>query len=183
MWQDYELPTYAEIDGVRLDFRSDFRVIIDIFAAFNDPDLTEQERIICGLQIFFVDFDLITDFKTASDIMMLFINGNNAESGNKSPELIDWEKDVSIIIPPVNRILGQEIRQLPYLHWWTFLSAFMEIGECVFNTFVGIRNKKIKGKKLEKFEQDIYRENKDKIDLKRRICSDEQALIDEILGR
>jgi hypothetical protein len=35
----------------------------------------------------------------------------------------------------------------------------MSIGESVLSTVVGIRNKLIKGKKLEKFEQDYRRDN------------------------
>lgn len=69
-----------------------------------------------------------------------------------------------------------------YLHWWTFLSAFMEIGECTFNTYVGIRDKLRRGKKLDKFEQKLYNENRDKIILKKKMDSTTQALLDEILG-
>ena len=54
---------------------------------------------------------------------------------------MDWEKDLSLIISPINKIVGHDIR-LDSFHWWTFLSYFMEIGECTFNTYVGIRNKK-----------------------------------------
>ena len=96
---------------------------------------------------------------------------------------MDWEQDISLIIPPVNKVLGQEIRAMEYLHWWTFLGAYMEIGECTFNTFVGIRDKKIKGKKLDKWEEEIYRNNYKKIDLKKRYDDNLQAEIDEILGR
>ena len=52
------------------------------------------------------------------------------------------------------------------MHWWTFLGYYMEIGECTLATIVSIRDKKRRGKKLEKWEQEYYRNNKKLIDLK-----------------
>ena len=56
--------------------------------------------------------------------------------------LMDWEQDAPIIIPSVNRVLGKEIRALPYLHWWTFMGAYMEIGESLFSQVVSLRKKR-----------------------------------------
>ncbi len=53
-----------------------------------------------------------------------------------------------MIVPAVNKVAGKEIRTVPYMHWWTFFGYFMESGECLFNTVVGIRSKKAKGEKL-----------------------------------
>ena len=153
MWKDYELPKSANIEGKEFKIRSDYRAILDIISAFNDPNLSDKEKIMAGLEIFYIDYEKLENLEEAVNLMMLFISGNQSEepSGNK-PKLMDWEQDISLIIPPVNKVLGQEIRELEYLHWWTFLGAYMEIGECTFNTFVGIRDKKIRGKKLGKFD-------------------------------
>lgn len=184
MWKDYELPTSANIDGKEFKIRSDYRVILDIMSAFNDPNLSDREKVLAGLEIFYVDYEKIENVEEAVNLMMLFISGNQTEeASNNKPKLMDWEQDISLIIPPVNKVLGQEIRAMEYLHWWTFLGAYMEIGECTFNTFVGIRDKKIKGKKLDKWEEEIYRNNYKKIDLKKRYDDNLQAEIDEILGR
>jgi len=184
MWQDYELPKTAKINNEIFAIRSDYRCILDIFYVLNEQELTELEKIICALKIFYVDFKKITDIKKAVEIMFLFINGNRKEkSKTNSPVLMDWQQDLPLIIPPINRILGYEIRNVEYLHWWTFLGAFMEIGECTFNTFVGIRSKRLKGKKLEKYESEIYRENKDKIDIQKRYDKQTQELLDEIMNK
>jgi hypothetical protein len=42
----------------------------------------------------------------------------------------------------------------------------MEIGEGLYSQVINIRNKKSKGKKLEKWEQEFYRDNKVLVDLK-----------------
>jgi hypothetical protein len=39
------------------------------------------------------------------------------------------------------------------------MGYYLAIGECTFATVVGIRDKLIQGKKLEKFEQDFRRDN------------------------
>ena len=40
----YGLPTSVEINGMEFPIRYDFRVILDIFEALNDPELDDQER-------------------------------------------------------------------------------------------------------------------------------------------
>ena len=72
------------------------------------------------------------------------------------------------------------MRGVEYLHWWTFLSAFMEIGECTFSTYVGIRDKLNHGKKLEKYAEKILRENKSAVILKKRVDKSTQELLDSI---
>ena len=69
---------------------------------------------------------------------------------------------------------------MEYLHWWTFVGAYYEIGESLFSSVINIRSKKQKGKKLESHEQDFYREHKDMIDLKTQYSKEEQAEIDRL---
>ena len=87
------------------------------------------------------------------------------DDGKKQPHVMDWEHDAPVIIPSVNRVLGKEIRAMQYLHWWTFLGAYMEIGESLFSQILSVRMKKAKRKKLEDWEREFYKENKTLIDL------------------
>ena len=50
-------------------------------------------------------------------------------------------------------------RALTYLHWWTFMGYFCSIGESTLSTVVSIRDKILKGKKLEKYETEFRRDN------------------------
>lgn len=186
MWNNYELPHTAIIGGVEYEIRSDYREILDIFSVFNDSELPETYKITCAMQIFYPKFDEIEDIETAANTMLLFINANEEELSNgkrNEKPLMDWEKDIGLVIPPINRILQCEVREIKYMHWWTFLGAFMEIGECTFNTYVSIRDKNNRGEKLDKAEQRIYKENRDKIDIKKKIDAETQALLDEVMGR
>ena len=96
----------------------------------------------------------------------VFIDCGMKDDGKPRPRTIDWEQDAVIIIPAVNNVAHTEIRALSYLHWWTFFGYFMEIGESQLSSVVNIRQKKARGKKLEKWERDFYRENKELVDLK-----------------
>jgi hypothetical protein len=88
--------------------------------------------------------------------------------GQKGPKTMDWDQDAPILIPAINKVLNCEIRAQEYIHWWTFLGAYMEIGESLFSNIVHIRQKKAKGKKMEKWELDFYKENKSLIDFKQK---------------
>lgn len=182
----YILPTSIEIDGITCEFRSDFRDILRIFTALNDPDLLEQERIQVSLYLFYKDDKYTINKAKAIKEMFEFISVNTDENESQhadSKPLYDWEQDFNIIVAPVNRILGKDVRGLDYLHWWTFIGAFMEIGECTFNTYVGIRDKLNHHKKLEKYERKIYNEHKDAIVLKKKYDSTTQSIMNEIMGK
>ena len=145
----------------------DYEIILDIFEVMKDKELTEQEKTFVCLNIFY-DFNLpqtMDELNIAVSEMLKFINCGEVETKkeNNKPRLMDWNIDFPWLAAPINRVLGYDIRSKKYVHWWTFVSAYMEIGECTFQTIVGIRNKKLKGQKLEKGEQEFYRENKDKI--------------------
>lgn len=161
-----QLPTTLEVDGVEHPIRSDFRDALECISAINDEDLTESERSFCVLYILFKDLSKIQNYAEAVEKACWFLSAG--KSHNKElPKRMDWEQDFDLIAPPVNRVLGYECRSVEYLHWWTFIGAYMEIGECMFHSVVSIRIKMQKGKKLEEYEREYYREFRDDIDLKR----------------
>ena len=53
---------------------------------------------------------------------------------------MDWDQDAPLIVPAINKVLGGEVRAMPYLHWWTFVGAYMEIGEGVFSSVLAKGN-------------------------------------------
>lgn len=179
------LITSVTIDGVECEFNSDYRDILNIFKAFNDPDLLDSEKVIVGLQLFYKTADYKINVNKAVTEMLEFMSYETEDEltpQTKRKPLYDWEQDYAIIIAPINKILNTDIRGLDYLHWWTFLSAFMEIGESTFNTYVGIRDKLNHGKKLEKYEEKILRDNRNKVILKPKVDTTTQSILDDIMG-
>lgn len=178
------LPTSVEIDGVVCEFDADYRNIIYIFEALNDPDLLLSEKVEVALDLFYNNSEYEVNIEEAIKQMFWFIRAGEDEPKNANEEkpVYDWEQDFNLIIAPVNKNLGYDCRGVEFLHWWTFLSAFMEMGECTLNTFMSIRDKLNKGKKLEKYEERIYRDNKDRIIIKKKYDKTTQSIIDEIMG-
>ena len=187
----YGLPKSVEINGEEFPIRYDFRVILDIFEALNDPELDDQERAFAVLHMFYPDFELLSDYNAAIHEMFRFINMDQEEEQKKQPKLVDWEQDFPYIIAPINRVLGYETRSVNYdpdtntggVHWWTFLSAYTEIGDCLFAQIVGIRSKKARGKRLDKSEQEFYRKNKSIVDIKVRYTDAEDDLVNMWTGQ
>lgn len=188
---DYGLPTSVEINGKQFAIRYDFRAILDIFEVMNAPELTGEDRCEAALQIFYPDYDDLTDYDTAIRECLKFINGGQEdEEKGKQRQLISWEQDFSYIISPINRIIGRDVRGIPYdtetntggLHWYTFLSAFYEIGDCLFAQIVSIRNKLASGKKLDKQEMKFYRQNQKIIDVRTQYTTAEDDLLSVWLG-
>lgn len=179
MWS---LPTSIEIDGEKyvITNKCDYRMVLDTICALNDNDYDENGKIWNALWVFYEKEIPNCHIKQAIKEMFKIISYGEEENKNEKPKLrlMDWEHDFNMLVAPINRILGYEIRSVDYLHWYTFLSGYMEIGECQFNTVVSIRNKRAKGKKLEKWEQEFYQENKKMVDLPQNLTEEEQEWLD-----
>ncbi len=166
----YDLPTSLVVNGVDYAIRSDYRAILDIMGVMADYAQSNEDRALVSLNIFYKDYESLPphDYDEAIERMIWFINGGMEQKSNeKKPKLMDWQQDFPVIVPSINRVCGSDVRAVEYMHWWTFLGYYQEIGDCMFAQIVSIRKKKLQGKKLDKADQKFYRENHDLIDLKR----------------
>lgn len=173
------LPTTVMIDGRDYKIRTDYRDILTIFEAFGDEELTDQEKWIVAMTIFYEEIP--KNMNEAAKQLVLFLNRGEEEKESKdSKKLYDWEQDEQLIFQAVNKVAQKEVRAVEYMHWWTFLGYFSEIGESMFASVINIRDKKNKHKHLEKYEREFYRNNKQVIDLKKKYSSEQQAQIDKL---
>lgn len=163
----YELPTSVSVCGVEYAMRTDFRVILDVLDVMDDADLPHYAKmLIMGIIMFPGWKDMPNDHRNiALKKAVEFIDCGNRDDGKPHPKLVSWKQDAEIIVPAINSIAHTEIRALPYLHWWTFLGYFMEIRESIFASVIQIRQKKALRKKLEKWEDEFYRNNRKLIDI------------------
>lgn len=165
----YALPTSVTIADREFKIRNngDYRVVLDCFDALEDTELDETTRMMVALIIFYEDFNSISDvsefedIETAIDEMCQFFNCGQKESpGAKvKHKLIDWNQDSPLIFAAINQVANTEVRSLEYMHWWTFMGHYISIGKSVLSEVVGIRNKIVSGKKLEKYERDFKNQN------------------------
>lgn len=177
-----KLPTSLTVGGLEYPIETDFRNILVFLSACNDPELAPEELLYILMKRLFRDkLEEIPNehLEEALRKAKWFVDCG-MESGDKKPvrKLMDWEQDEALLFPAINKIAGRETRSQDYIHWWTFMGYFMEIEEGTFSTVLSIRQKKSKGKKLEKWESEFYRNNRKICDLKKRYTAEEQAEID-----
>lgn len=193
-----ELPEYLMIEAVDYPIRSDYRNVLQVFEAFQDPELSQEEKWIVAIYLMFEDFlcadDVFEavengfDIEEAAKQIVWFISAGKEPGESKELPTYDWLQDEQMIFSAVNKVAGKETRAEDYIHWWTFLGCFNEIGEGDFSFVVGIRNKLNHGKKLEKYEREYLSKHKDVVRIRKRLTEEEkkeedeyQALLDEVL--
>ena len=164
----YELPTSIDIKGTPFEIRDkgDFRMVFYCFEVLNDTELSEPERMLTALSVFYADFedvDKLFEFKDKEEAltkMLDFFNlGQKQVSNTQGVSLIDWKTDETLICSAINTSIGKDIRLEDYMHWWTFVSYYMGIGECALSQIVSIRYKILHGKKLDKAERQFRMDN------------------------
>ena len=178
----WRLPNSVEICGKDYKIATDFRDILEIISYLNDQEKPELIRWYIALNLFYTD-GIPSDQEAAMQKLSDFIS-EGEEDEHPGPKLIDWDQDAKAIIADVNKVAGTEIRSIPYLHWWTFLAYFRGIGEGQLSTIVSIRSKIAKHKKLEDWEREYYKENKNVIDFRHKYTQaekDEQERLIELL--
>lgn len=178
------LPAGLEIDGKNYAIRTDFRVALTILQAFNDTELNDQEKM--TVMLYSLYEELPENMEEATKKAVWFIDGGQEYGSSNEKRVMDWEQDEQIIFSAVNKVAGYETRAKEYIHWWTFLGFFSEIGEGLFSTVVNIRKKKNRGKKLDKSEEEFFKRNRSMVQLKKRLSAKEQAELESVnrlLGR
>ena len=179
----YELPESLEIGGVAYTIRTDFRAVLDILKCYADPEYEEDERALIMLRVLYIDWEKIPEdlYEEALRQGAEFIDMGISSEGKLSRCVMDWEQDAPIIIPAVNKVFGADVRGLLHLHWWTFLGAYMEIGESLYSTVLQIRQKKAQKKKLEKYEQDFFQQNRSIVELRRKDTEEQREEKNELI--
>lgn len=167
------LPTSLEVNGKEYQIDADFRNILQIFLAFEDDELEDKEKAYICISRLYEDYTSIpkSDLQDAFTAALDFLNYGNKKDEKETGrhKLMDWEDDETILFPAINKAAGCEVRALPFLHWWTFLGYFQSIdSESLLGTVLSIRQKKSKGKKLEKWEREFEKNNRELCALKQR---------------
>lgn len=177
------LPKALTVNGKIYSIYSDYRVALLIFSMCNDDTLNDKAKTYGCIQLLYKHHDQIpnSDLYEAEEQAKWFLDGGDMPKSKRQPKpLINWDQDEGIIFPALNKVAGKEIREIDYMHWWTVLGLFNEIGEGLYSNVINIRYKLAHNKKLSKGEQDFYRNNKELIDIKVKLTAEEQDELDFI---
>ena len=176
----WSLPQTTTIGGTEYQLSTDYRDVLEIIGYLNDQENPEILRWRIAVALFYDCEDFPEEhLQEAMDYLAAFIACDDTPSA-PSPKLLDWDQDAQVIVADVNKVAGMEIRAVPYLHWWTFLSYFRAIGEGQLLTLVSIREKLRTGKKLEPWEQEYYHKNPERVILRTKYLAEEEEELDEL---
>lgn len=175
-----KIPTSLTVKGRDFAINADFRPCVNIMRIFERNDLTDSEKIECMVGILYKDEVPRRYLVDAAQEAVWFLNlGEDVQGkGNRGVgRLFSWEQDLKFIISAVDKSAGFSIRSKEFYHFWEFMSAFFESGECVFNTLVHQRKLKKTGKQT-KADKEWWAENREIAELKMTLTQDEQEVLD-----
>lgn len=184
---DWKLPITVEFDEKKFSInkKCDYRMVIDCLNAHKDKCLSANEQLTCSLIIFF-GIEIINERRETlvflAEKMANIINGDSAgiqglSQKRKNSNIVDFEKDFPLIASALLPILGYDIREERYLHWWTFLGAFREIRSGVYADVLRIRAKRAAGVALTKEEKAFYARNTHIVDITCDLTDDEREFL------
>ena len=184
---DY-LPTSFVIDNKKYDFNYDFRTSILFCLLMQDVDLTEEEKILQGLQLYYPKIPNNKE-EAYNNILFFYSRGkeDNSETKVKQGKRIfkrnnnrayDFEADSDLIftafMTQYNINLNRE-----NLHWWEFMALFNSLNDT--NEVVKIMNyRTIDLTSIEdKKERKTYKQLQDYYSLENIISKEEQKHLEE----
>ena len=172
----YDLPWTVEFGGRSWPINTDYRDVLRVLTAFEDPDLSDEEKAYICLHNLYPDLPEIPrdQLQKAFDAALDFIDRGQQDDAH-GPRTMDWTQDAPLIFPAVNRSAGFEVRSVEYMHWWTFMGFFLEIRDSTYSTILGLRSKKAHGKKLEKEEREFWSRNKKLCVIRTKLTEEEDA--------
>jgi len=153
-----ELPNSIEINGREYGINSDFRFCLSTILAFEDEELAFAEK----QQIMFVNLfqEIPEDLQEASVRALWFLNGGKDESSAESEgmRLYSFSKDANFIFAAFRQTHGIDLQTIDYLHWWSFMALFMDLGQnTTFCELINLR-RRVKTGKATKEEKAIARD-------------------------
>lgn len=155
------LPEAIRINDRVYEINSDFRDCLRIILAYEDSDLTGFEKQLVLLGNLYKEMPAEEDIKEAAEKGVKFLNGGEEEgAGSMTSELrlFSFAKDARFIFSAFQQTHGIDLQHTQYLHWWQFLTLFMDLGsETMFCNLVGLR-KRVKTGQASKEERKVARE-------------------------
>lgn len=159
-----KLPTKIKVDNEIIEINADFRNCIKIILAYEDEELTIQEKHYIMLQLLYKKIPNNIEQGILQGIK--FLNcGEENKNIREQPRVYSFKKDAKFIYPAVSQASNIDLETISFLHWWKFYYYFLDISsDCVFSNIISLRQKKNK-RKLTEEERKVYMESIDILDL------------------
>lgn len=141
-----DFPTSVQIADTEYPIETDFRVCLRVIMAYEDNELTPQEKQVILLSMLFVIVP--HDTATALEKAHLFLNGGETrnEDSELGPRVYSFSKDANFIFAAFKQTHGIDL-DTTQMHWWKFLALFMDLGQdTTFCQLTSLRSRLASGK-------------------------------------
>lgn len=157
-----QLPDAIRVNERIYEVNSDFRDCLRIILAFEDNELVPIEKQMVLVDNLYKEPVAAEDYGEAIRKGVRFLDGggqaDDDEDGESGPRVYSFGKDANLIFAAFQQTHGIDLQNTEYMHWWHFLTLFMDLGEnTVFCSLVGLR-KRVKTGKATKAERDLSEE-------------------------
>lgn len=156
-------PVDLDVAGRVYPIRSDFRSCLRIILAFEDNELTPQEKQVVMLSNLYPTPP--EDPEAAVARGLWFLNGGQDMQGQSAgPRLYSFSKDANLVYAAFRQTHGIDLHAAQ-LHWWEFLALFMDMGgETTFCNLINLR-RRVKSGQASKEEKQAARDMGDAFDV------------------
>ncbi len=162
-----KFPTKIQIGDTIHEINTDFRNCLKIILAYEDDDLTiEEKTTIMLMRLYGFVPKNAEEQEEAIKKGILFLDCGEEHKDTDSPRIYSFFKDGKYIYAAIESSnVNLDLENIEYLHWWKFCYKFLEIGKnTTFSNIISLRDKKNKGK-LTKEERNIFIESREILDL------------------
>ncbi|MCI8575775.1 MAG: hypothetical protein HFI09_04825 [Bacilli bacterium] len=159
-----KLPTKIKVGNEVIDINADFRNCLQIILAYEDNDLTIQEKHLIMVQRLYKVIP--GDIEQAILQGIKFLNcGETSQNTSEKRRVYSFSKDAKYIYSAVSQASNVDLETVCFFHWWKFFYYFLDISnDCTFSNIVSLRQKKKKGKLTEE-EKKAYIESIEILDI------------------
>lgn len=160
-----KFPTKIELNGKVYEINTDFRNCLKIILAFEDDDLTIEEKYYIMLQRLYGCVPKNQEEAIRKAILFLDCGEEQKDESDK-PRIYSFSKDAKYIYSAIEMSSnGLDLENIEYLHWWKFYYKFFDINkDTTFSNIISLRDKKNHGKLTEE-EKNIFIESREILDL------------------
>lgn len=161
-----KLPTKIKVNENIYNINYDYKTIIKILMAFEDNELTHNEQLHILITNLYKEQPLKEDMLEAIRKGIKFIDGGTEDEEESTKKRVySFKKDGNYIFSGINQTHHIDLSDKVNLHWWVFLSLFMDMSsDCTFGELVYYRKRKNEGK-LTKEEKANYNKIKKLVEL------------------
>ena len=177
-----KLPETVTIGGVEVPINSDFRTSVSFSMMIYDPDLSDEEKILKGLEMYYPtrDRDIYDIEEAVTQMLWFFRCGDTSEvkgSGDKT-RAYDFDVDADSIFASFLMQYGIDLSTVN-LHWWKFMAMLTNLKEDVPLAKI-MTYRVIDTKGMDKEQAKFYKKMKRIYRLEDRVSETDEKLQQEI---